>query len=194
MPDPDFGNKPAIDILSRAAWCTLFFLFGQYKGRNNGDFSIASKICEKYGMSRTTARKGLAELAYLGLVIETRRGGLNQTSLFGLTWLGLDDDVSYKFDDGIKPSKIPMRFWMLQYKNLRTLHWVNEHERNVATNASRRAASKNRKAEKDTIPMANIERCTDGGTRISSKTCLTCTDGGTRQDACLYRREDRDFF
>lgn len=138
-PDPDFGNKAVIDILSRAGLRTFWFLFSQYKGRNNGDFSIAPAICDKYGISRTTARKGVAELAYLGLIVETRQGGLNKPSLFGLTWLGLDEEYSFKFDDGIEASATPMRCWMLQYRRLRTRHLCDEYERKLAADAARRA-------------------------------------------------------
>jgi hypothetical protein len=118
-------------VLTRAALRTLLFLFSQYNGRNNGDFSIAPKLCRMFRISRTTARKGAAELAYYGLIVETRRGGLNSPSLFGIAWLGLDEEVSYKFDDTIKPSVTPLQCYRLQYRHLRTKHLCAEHEKNI---------------------------------------------------------------
>ncbi|MEA3276000.1 MAG: hypothetical protein U9Q81_12050 [Pseudomonadota bacterium] len=144
-PDPDFDGRAGIDVLSKSALRTLWLLLSQYRGRNNGDFTIAPATCANYGMSRTTARRGIAELAYLGLVAETRRGGLNRPSLFGVTWLGLDDDAAHKFDEGIEASSVPLRCWMLQYRSTRTRHLCEEHERNLAA-AFARTTKKSAKA------------------------------------------------
>ena len=129
QPSPDFDNRAPFDVLSKAAIQALGFLFSQYNGRNNGDMSAAPKVCGKYGIGRTTARRGVAELAFYGLIVETRRGGLNQTGLFGLAWLGLDDEVSYKFDDGIVASANPLETWTLQHRDKRTKHLVDEYQR-----------------------------------------------------------------
>jgi len=129
QPSPDFGNRAPFDVLSRPALRTLFFLMAQYRGNNNGDLSIAPKLCRDYNIGRTTARKGLCELAYFGLVVETRQGALNRCGLYALAWLGIDDEVSHKFDDGIKASSIPLQAWTLQHRNKRTKHLVDEYQR-----------------------------------------------------------------
>jgi hypothetical protein len=161
-PDPDFDGRRAFDAMSRTALRVLLFLFSQYKGRNNGDFSIAPKICADNGFSRNTAREGVAELAYLGLVIETRRGGLNRSSLYGFTWLGLDEEVAYKFDDNIKASPEPMRCWMLQYRSLRTRHLCLEHEAKLQKKRQERAE---RHGEYKKVPpqgdKQETEKCPD---------------------------------
>ena len=131
QPSPDFGGRVPFDVMSKAAFRTLGFLMSQYKGFNNGDLAIAPKVCKAYGIPRTTARKGVAELAYLGLVVETRRGGLNLPSLYGLAWLGLDSEVAGKFDDGISASADPPRAWMLQFAEKRTRHLVAEHAKTL---------------------------------------------------------------
>lgn len=138
-PDPDFNGKAAIDVLSRAALRTLLFLLSQYRGHNNGDFTIAPAACEKHRISRATARRGIAELAFYGLAVETRRGGLNTPSLFGVAWLGLDEEPSYKFDEGVEASPTPLRCWTLQYRSLRTRHLCDEHERNLRASSTRLA-------------------------------------------------------
>lgn len=129
QPSPDFDNRAPFDAMSKAAIQALGLLLNQYNGRNNGDLSAAPKVCEAYGIGRTTARRGIVELAFCGLIVETKRGGLNQTGLFGLAWLGLDEEVSHKFDDGIEASSIPLQTWTMQHRTKRTKHLVDEHQR-----------------------------------------------------------------
>ena len=126
---PDFGDKAPLHAMSESARQTLYFLLWQYNGRNNGDLSIAPAVCAKYGIARSVARRGLMALAHCGLVIETRHGGLNHCSLYAITWLGIDAEVSSKFDDGIEPSPVPLRAWMAQYAHHRTRHLVEKHEK-----------------------------------------------------------------
>ena len=128
-------GRPALDGLSVKAYRTLFFLMEQYNGRNNGDLSIGPKVCAQYGIHRTTARDGAAELAYRGLIVETRQGSKNVASLFALTWLGIDE--SDKYDDSIAPSEAPLDLWRPQLADRRTQHLVREHEQRKAREAER---------------------------------------------------------
>lgn len=131
QPSPDFDNRAPFDVLSRPALRTLFFLASQYRGCNNGDLSIAPKLCKDYKIGRTTARKGLCELAYYGLIVETRRGALNRCGLYALAWLGLDEEVAHKFDDDLKATEKPPETWMLQFRANRTRHLCDEHLKNI---------------------------------------------------------------
>ncbi|MFY9976091.1 MAG: hypothetical protein WAK53_17690 [Chromatiaceae bacterium] len=149
---PDFDDRAPLDVMSEAARRTLYFLLSQYQGRNNGDLAIAPKTCEKYGIPRSIARRGITELAYHGLVVETRRGSLNRTSLFGVTWLGLDEEVSHKFDEGVEPSPVPLQSWTLQYRRTRTAHLVKEHEDFL----TRRAGGRWRKDEAPSLPSPSV--------------------------------------
>jgi hypothetical protein len=151
QPSPDFDNKAPFDVMSKAALRTLGFLASQYRGANNGDLSIAPKVCKPYGIPRSTARKGVAELAYLGLVVETRRGGLNLPALYGLTWLGLDEEVSFKFDEGITASEKPLEAWTMQYRHLRTRHLAAEHEANVGRPSNPPSLAKSAQREKSPV-------------------------------------------
>jgi hypothetical protein len=149
-----------LDVLSRGASRTLFFLFGQYNGWNNGNFSIAPKICKEHGIPKTTARRGAAELAHWGLIVETRQGSLNKPSLFGVAWLGLDKEVDFKFDEGIEASSLPLPIWKREYRSKRTLHLVVEHENNLA---SRKGGRWNK--DPAAPPLRNVG---DGGNRRAS--------------------------
>lgn len=134
QPSADFDNRAPFDVLSRSALRALGFLMSQYRGANNGDLSIAPKLCKAYGIGRTTARKGLCELAYYGLIVETRQGSINRCGLYALAWLGLDEEVAYKFDDHVKATAKPPETWTLQYRANRTRHLCAEHLSNVKRN------------------------------------------------------------
>lgn len=64
----------------------------QFRGANNGDLAAAWKLMQARGWrSRDTLGRALAELLHYGLIEKTRQGGLNQCSLFALTWLAIDE-------------------------------------------------------------------------------------------------------
>jgi hypothetical protein len=77
--------------LSAHAVKALLYLASQFKGRNNGDLSIAWKIAKAKGLkSNAMLRRGTMELVEAGLVIQTCQGGRNRCSLFALAWVPID--------------------------------------------------------------------------------------------------------
>ena len=70
----------------------LIDLFGQYRGKNNGDFGMAWTVMEKRGWrSRDTLSRARRELLENGLIVQTRQGGRNKCNLYAVTWLAIDE-------------------------------------------------------------------------------------------------------
>jgi hypothetical protein len=67
---------PRLAMVSAPA-CKLFIdLYGQFNGKNNGDFTAAWSVMQKLGWkSRDTLARALRELQAYGLIFDTRRGG-----------------------------------------------------------------------------------------------------------------------
>lgn len=85
-------EAPNFRTLSAHAVKLLLDLGFQFRGANNGDLSAAWKLMQARGWrSRDTLGRALAELLHFGLIEKTRQGGLNQCSLFALTWLAVDE-------------------------------------------------------------------------------------------------------
>lgn len=85
-------ESPNYRALSAHAVKLLLDLGLQFRGANNGDLAAAWKLMQARGWrSRDTLGRALAELLHFGLIEKTRQGGLNQCSLFALTWLAIDE-------------------------------------------------------------------------------------------------------
>lgn len=78
--------------LSPRAVKLLIDMLSQYKGDNNGDFSIAWKLMEKRGWkSEATLNKAKDELLEREWIEVTRPGGLNRPTLYAVTFFSVDD-------------------------------------------------------------------------------------------------------
>ena len=87
--------------LSAKAVKLLVDLLAQYRGDNNGDLCAAwTLMCKRGWRSRDTLWKALTELVSNGWIAQTRQGGMNAASLYGVTFYALDPsaklDVSAK--------------------------------------------------------------------------------------------------
>lgn len=73
----------------------LFALMRQHNGSNNGRFQLTDKWLAKQGWPSSDLNvKSRTELIERGLVIQTKRGGLNSgANLFALTWLPISNFV-----------------------------------------------------------------------------------------------------
>lgn len=70
----------------------LLFLFSQFNGRNNGDFSMAwVDLADAGWSSEATARRARDELLAAGFIRITRHGHKRRCFLFAVTWLPVDD-------------------------------------------------------------------------------------------------------
>jgi len=78
--------------LSPKAVKLLLDLYVQYRGSNNGDFSIPwSRMKERGWRSKDTLYKARDELIENGFVVQTRQGGKHRCSLYAITWRPIDD-------------------------------------------------------------------------------------------------------
>lgn len=98
--------------LSLKSKAMLVDVLRPYNGFNNGDLSITASLMKQFGWnsnaSLTSAKK---ELIKAGLLVQTRQGGLNQCSLFGVTFHNIDE-CSGKLD--IKPTSAPYRAFSIK--------------------------------------------------------------------------------
>jgi hypothetical protein len=87
----------------------LLDLFSQYRGHNNGDFSIVWPLMKGRGWrSKDTLYSARDELNDNGFIVLTRQGGKHQCSLYGVTWLGIDE-CGGKLD--WPSSSAPLGYW-----------------------------------------------------------------------------------
>ena len=101
--------------LSAHARMLLLELLYQYKGFNNGDLCATWSMMAKRGFrSRATLHKSINELMHAGMIQRTRQGGRHCPSLYGVTWLGIDEckhpkTKAHKLD--VRPSPVPSGAW-----------------------------------------------------------------------------------
>ena len=70
----------------------LIDLFAQFRGKNNGDLCAAFTVMKCRGWkSRGTLHRATRELVDSGWIILSRQGGRNKPSLFGLSFLAIDE-------------------------------------------------------------------------------------------------------
>ena len=78
--------------LSSSAVKLMLDLYCQYKGQNNGDFSMVWSIMRKRGWrSKETLYRARDILLENGIIVQTRQGGKHQCSLYAVTWQPIND-------------------------------------------------------------------------------------------------------
>ena len=96
-------------LLSAHSVKLLVDLFGQFNGQNNGDYTAAWSVMTKRGWtSKAALYRALNELLALGWIIKTRQGGRNCCSLYGVTWLSINE-CDGKLD--VKSTRTPLNTW-----------------------------------------------------------------------------------
>lgn len=77
--------------LSPAGVKLLLDLYGQYRGQNNGDLTLAWSIMKPRGWkSKQTLHRAKDELLAAGWIICTRQGGRHTAGLYAVTWQAID--------------------------------------------------------------------------------------------------------
>lgn len=77
---------------SGSAIKVLLAIARQFNGHNNGDLCASFSILRERGIrSPDTLHRALRELQHFGMIQRTRQGGLHAASLYGLTWLAIDE-------------------------------------------------------------------------------------------------------
>ncbi len=111
MESPDFR------ALSPNARNLLLIMAYYFRGRNNGDISIAFKTMKEHWGFRSpeTLNKAKQELLRCNMIIETRTGRFQNPgsycSLYALTWLPIDE-CGGKLD--VEPTTKPIRKFSLE--------------------------------------------------------------------------------
>lgn len=100
--------------LSSIAVKLLIDLFGQYRGKNNGDLCCAWKLMANRGWkSRDTLFKAQQELEKNGWIERTQqgqRGTPNKPNLYAVTWLAIDE---CKNKSDIKETRVASNKWKI---------------------------------------------------------------------------------
>ncbi len=99
-----------------SAWATKLLLdlcaqlrFKRGGAASNGDLSAAWTLMIKRGWrSKGTLHRSVEELRARGLIIVSRQGGRNRTTLYAVTWLAVDE-CGGKLD--IAPTKVAPGNW-----------------------------------------------------------------------------------
>ena len=95
--------------LSPRATKLLMDIASQYRGNNNGDLCAPFKLMKKRGWnSSDQLNRAKKELVSSGLVMVSRRGGLNKASLYALTWFPIHE-CNGKLD--IRPTIVAPNNW-----------------------------------------------------------------------------------
>ncbi|MGH8041286.1 MAG: hypothetical protein ACREPN_04490 [Rudaea sp.] len=106
-----------VAVLDSPAYCGLSFksrallndLGAQFRGNNNGDLAAPWSWMKRRGWkSKDTLRRALLELLAVGLIEQTRQGGLHCPTLYAFTWLPIDE-CGGKVD--VKPNPVPTNAW-----------------------------------------------------------------------------------
>lgn len=100
---------PNYSSLSPRAVKLFYDLCGQYKGDNNGDFTMAWSIMQAKGWnSKDQLNKARLELLEKGFIVQTRQGWNNHCSLYGVT-LWQINECGGKLD--MSPTRTPLGWW-----------------------------------------------------------------------------------
>ncbi len=105
----DYFRSPEYAALSPRAVKCLVDLYTQFRGNNNGDLCAAWSVMSEVGWrSKNQLREALDELIKRGWIVVTRQGGRRWPSLYGVTFLGINE-CGNKLD--VKPDPVPSNLW-----------------------------------------------------------------------------------
>jgi hypothetical protein len=95
--------------LSPIATKLVIDVFSQFRGYNNGDLAAPWSLMSRRGWrSKATLYKAIKQAKDAGMIIVTRQGGRKIPTLYGVTWLAIDE-CGGRLD--IKPTSIPPGDW-----------------------------------------------------------------------------------
>lgn len=94
----------------RAVKC-LMDLAGQFRGKNNGDLTIAFGVMKHRGWkSKSQLAMAGAELEASGWIVRTRQGGRHKPTLYALTFWPIHK-CGGKLDTGLRTEGEPLHLW-----------------------------------------------------------------------------------
>lgn len=91
----------------------LVDLLIQYTGSNNGMLSPCYQLMKNRGWAKSSLYRAYSSLVHTGFIVVTRQGMKirGMATLVAITWNNVDVPTNCKFDDGVKPSNVPLSFW-----------------------------------------------------------------------------------
>lgn len=102
-------ESPEYAKLSAKSVKCLLDIFSQFRGTNNGDLSANWRQMSKKGWkSRDTLYRALLELMESGFILKTRQGDRRKCTLFGVTWLAINE-CGGKLD--MLPTRVAPNTW-----------------------------------------------------------------------------------
>ena len=113
IPTSVMGTQQFIDLSSNEKALLLELAF-QYGGYNNGNLTACYTVMKKRGWASASLWRSLSGLIHTGFVVVTRQGIKQRgcPTLLALTYQPIDEPPAHiKYDDGIKPSPVPLGFW-----------------------------------------------------------------------------------
>ncbi|MFT5888866.1 MAG: hypothetical protein ACI9BO_001689 [Zhongshania sp.] len=107
--------------LSYKAKALLFELAFQYRGKNNGDLTVALSVLRNRGWKReATISVAIKELLAANLIIKSRDGVFenpgSRCSLYAITWQSLDECPGKRLN--VRPTTVPLRKFSMEGKAL----------------------------------------------------------------------------
>ncbi|WP_295400906.1 hypothetical protein [uncultured Thiocystis sp.] len=102
------GERPApVANLHPSARAFLVDICQQLNGRNNGNLAASPSVMSAYGWTTGSGiNSAVVELVAFGYLVQTRQGGRNRCSLYGVTWRGIDEGPH-----DAKPDPVPLNLW-----------------------------------------------------------------------------------
>jgi hypothetical protein len=115
MKHPDFRR------LSGGAVKLLLDLAFQYRGKNNGDLTVAYSVLKRRGFnSKGTITRGVGELLEAGMIVQTRQGFFcnpgAKCSLYALSWQPINDCLGKNLD--VSPTTTPLRKFSVELNEI----------------------------------------------------------------------------
>lgn len=106
------ANSHQFAELSYRAKSLILDLLLQYNGHNNGSLSACHTLMKNRGWPKASLYRTVKELVYAGFIVVTRQGWKQRgrPTLLAITWNGIDE-AKIEYDEGIKPSPIPLSYW-----------------------------------------------------------------------------------
>lgn len=92
----------------------LFELAYQYNGHNNGNLTTCHSVLKDRGWAKASIWRAYCALVHAGFVVVTRQGEKRRgyPTLLALTYQPIDTPpAGIVYDDGIKPSGVPLGYW-----------------------------------------------------------------------------------
>jgi len=94
-------DHPDYIALDKTARALLWDLSRQYNGHNNGDLTLAPKVMEKLGWTKSTITRHTQTLVTNNWIFKagTKKARNGYVNLYGLTWLEINECKKKLFDE-----------------------------------------------------------------------------------------------